>query len=246
VATDVQYTDGVMRVLVAGASRGIGFALCEAFAERGDHVIAAVRKSNSELEGLGVQIVEGIELTSDEAVAKLPHAVGPEGLDVLIYNAAINKDSPGLEDIEVETLKETIDVNALGAVRTVLALLPALRDGSKIMLVSIGATALNRGHVPSTGNYGYRMSKAALSSFGHGLARAVRDRGIAVVLSSPGPVDTDMLRHVAAQGRSSYDPNDAPKPIEVARLFRDRIDELELESSPAWQAGPTGEPVILR
>jgi NAD(P)-dependent dehydrogenase (short-subunit alcohol dehydrogenase family) len=39
-----------MRVLIAGASRGIGLALCEAFAERGDHVIAAVRHGNAELE----------------------------------------------------------------------------------------------------------------------------------------------------------------------------------------------------
>ena len=234
-----------MRVLVAGASRGIGLALCEAFAERGDHVIAAVRATNARLNELGVHIVEGIELTSDAAVARLPAAVGPDGLDVLIYNAAINRDSPGLDDIDVEVLRETYDVNTLGAVRTVLALLPSLHEGSKIMLVSIGATALNRGPVPSPGNFGYRMSKAALTSFGHGLARAVRDRGIAVLLSSPGPVDTDMLRGVAAEGRSSYRPEDAAQAIDVARLFRDRVDELTLADSPAWQARPTGEPAIV-
>jgi NAD(P)-dependent dehydrogenase (short-subunit alcohol dehydrogenase family) len=220
-------------------------ALCEVFAERGDEVIAAVRTTTPALDALGVQVVEGIELTSDEAVARLPEAVGPEGLDVLIYNAAINTDSPGLEDIDVEALKEIFDVNALGAVRTVLALLPTLHEGSKIMLVSIGGNALNRGQMPSTGNYGYRMSKAALTSFGHGLARALRDRGIAVVLSSPGPVDTDMLRGVAAQGRSTYRPENAAKPIDVARMFRDRIDELTLDDSPAWQAHPTGEAVVV-
>jgi NAD(P)-dependent dehydrogenase (short-subunit alcohol dehydrogenase family) len=234
-----------MRVLVAGASRGIGLALCEAFAERGDHVIAAVRTSNPRLEELGVQVIDGIELTSDEAVSKLPAAVGPEGLDVLIYNAAINNDSLGLEDIDVEVLKDEFDVNTLGAVRTVLALLPMLHAGSKIMLVSIGGTALNRGRVPSTGSYGYRMSKAALTSFGHGLARDVRDRGIAVVLSSPGPVDTDMLRERFALGGTPLNPADAPQPIEIARLFRDRIDELTLEDSPAWQARATGEPVVV-
>jgi NAD(P)-dependent dehydrogenase (short-subunit alcohol dehydrogenase family) len=234
-----------VRVLVAGASRGIGLALCEAFAERGDHVIAVVRRSNPRLEELGVQVVDGIELTSDEAVSRLPDAVGPEGLDVLIYNAAINKDSLGLEDIDVEVLKETFDVNTLGAVRTVLALLPTLHEGSKIMLVSIGATALNRGHVPSTGSYGYRMSKAALTSFGHGLARAVKDRGIAVVLSSPGPVDTDMLRERFELGGTPLNPDEAPKPIVVARQFRDRIDELTLEDSPVWQARPTGESAVV-
>lgn len=234
------------RILIAGASRGIGLALCEAFAERGDHVIAAVRTSTPELEALGVQVVEGIELTSDEAVAALPAAVGPEGLDVLIYNAAINKDSHGLDDMDVEVLKETFDVNALGAVRTVLALLPTLHEGSKIMLVAVGVNALNRGKMPSTGNYGYRMSKAALTSFGHGLARAVRERGIAVILSSPGPVKTDMLRQVYEQGRSTLSPEDhGAEAIDVARLFRDRIDELTLENSPAWQQNPQGDPVVV-
>jgi NAD(P)-dependent dehydrogenase (short-subunit alcohol dehydrogenase family) len=234
-----------MRVLVAGASRGIGLALCEVFAERGDHVIATARETTPALQALGVQVVSGIELTSDEAVARLPEAVGLEGLDVLIYNAAINKDSPGLEDIDVDVLQETFNVNALGAVRTVLALLPTLHDGSKIMLVSIGGNALNRGTMPSPGNYGYRMSKAALTSFGHGLARAVRDRGIAVVLSSPGAVDTDMLRAVAAAGRSTFVPENAAKPLDVARMFRDRIDELTIEDSPAWQANPAGDPVVV-
>jgi hypothetical protein len=51
-------------------------------------------------------VVEGVELTSDEDVAKLPAAVGPDGLDVLIYNAAINRDSPGLEDIHVEASRD--------------------------------------------------------------------------------------------------------------------------------------------
>ena len=127
-----------------------------------------------------------------------------------------------------------------------LALLPTLHEGSKIMLVSIGAGALNRGTMPSPGNYGYRMSKAALTSFGHGLARDLQGRGIAVALSSPGPVDTDMLRAVAAQGRTTFAPENAPKAIDIARMFRDRIDELTLDRSPSWQAGPTGDLVVLQ
>jgi NAD(P)-dependent dehydrogenase (short-subunit alcohol dehydrogenase family) len=234
------------RVLVAGASRGIGLALCEAFAERGDHVIAAVRKSTPRLEELEVQVVEGIELTSDEAVGRLVHAVGREGLDVLIYNAAINKDARALEEIDIDVLRETIDVNALGAVRTVLALLPTLHDGSKIMLVSVGSRALNIGPMPSRGQFGYRMSKAALTSFGFGLAREVRDRGIAVILSSPGATKTDMLREVYEQGRSSLSPEEhGAEPLDVARMFRDRIDELDLEHSPAWQQRPTGESAVV-
>jgi NAD(P)-dependent dehydrogenase (short-subunit alcohol dehydrogenase family) len=90
------------------------------------------------------------------------------------------------------------------------------------------------------------MSKAALTSFGSGLARDVRDRGIAVVISSPGPVDTRMLRETFAQGRTTQAVIDrARDPLEIGRLFRDRLDELTLEDSPAWQATPTGELVGL-
>jgi NAD(P)-dependent dehydrogenase (short-subunit alcohol dehydrogenase family) len=235
-----------MRVLIAGASRGIGLALCAAYAERGDEVIAAVRRPNDELVGLGVELVDGIELRSDGAIAELAAAVGDRPLDVLIYNAAINHDAPTLDEINVDVLRDTIDVNALGAVRTVLALLPSLRAGSKIMLVSIGDRALNFGAMPSRGQFGYRMSKAALTSFGFGLAREVKDRGIAVVVSAPGVVRTDMLREAFSAGRSPLDPDrDGQDPLDVARLFRDRIDELDLSRSPQWHQGPDGSSAFL-
>jgi NAD(P)-dependent dehydrogenase (short-subunit alcohol dehydrogenase family) len=233
------------RVLITGGSRGLGLGLCEAFAERGDHVIAACRTATPELEALGIQIADGIELASDEAVGRLVEVVGSEPLDVLICNAAINNDAPRLEEIDVEELARAFDVNTLGAVRVVLALLGALREGSKVMLVSIGAAALNV-NAHSAGNYGYRMSKAALTSFGFGLARDLRDRGVSVILTSPGPVDTPMLREVFRQGRTPLDPAQAPSALTVGRQFRDRIDALTLADSPAWQAKPTGEPVSFQ
>jgi NAD(P)-dependent dehydrogenase (short-subunit alcohol dehydrogenase family) len=237
-----------MRVLVTGSNKGIGLGVAAAYAERGDEVIAACRTSSPELDALGVQVVDGIELTSDDAVANLAGAVGSAELDVLVCNAAINTDSPGLDDIDVGQLAHAFDVNALGCVRVVLALLPRLRKGSKIMLVSIGAQALNGLIVPthSQGSYGYRMSKAALTAFGAGLARDVRDRGISVVISSPGAVDTPLLRQVFAEGRTTQAVMDrAQDPLVVGRLFRDRLDELTLQDSPAWQANPTGELVDL-
>jgi NAD(P)-dependent dehydrogenase (short-subunit alcohol dehydrogenase family) len=236
-----------VRVLVTGSNKGLGLGIVTAFRERGDHVIATCRTSSPELDRLGAQVVDGLELTDDEAVARLPGVVGPEGLDVVVCNAAVNIDSPGLEDIDVARLAYTLDVNTLGCVRVVLALLPTLRAGAKIMLVSIGEQALNGMLVPthSLGSYGYRMSKAALTSFGAGLARDVRDRGISVVLSSPGAVDTPMLRSVFSEGRTTQAVMDrARDAVEIGRMFRDRIDELTIDDSPAWQSRPNGDLVL--
>jgi NAD(P)-dependent dehydrogenase (short-subunit alcohol dehydrogenase family) len=228
-----------MRALLTGASRGLGLAMSEVLVQRGDEVIATCRTPTPKLEALGVQVVPGIEVTDDAAVASLPGVIGSGGLDALIYNAGINVDAPRLEEIEISALARMFDVNALGAVRTTLACLDHLNRGAKVMLVSTGSSAINL-RAASIGNYGYRMSKAALVSFGFGLARDLRDRDIAVLISMPGPVDTDMLRGVAAEGRTPFDPSQAPSAAEVGRQLVHRLDELRPEDSPAWHEDPTG------
>jgi NAD(P)-dependent dehydrogenase (short-subunit alcohol dehydrogenase family) len=232
-------------VLVTGSNKGIGLGIVAAFAERGDQVYALCRKSSAELEELPVQVVSGIELTSDAAVSTLPSVVGPESLDVIVCNAGINHDTPDLEDIEIERLRYMFDVNALGSVRVILALLPKLREGSKVVMITTGGLATLNFRAASKGNYGYRMSKAALVSFGQGLARDVRERGISVALMSPGAVDTELLQQVFAEGRTTQAVMDVARDIyTVGRLLRERIDELTLEKSPAWQRSPLGELAI--
>jgi NAD(P)-dependent dehydrogenase (short-subunit alcohol dehydrogenase family) len=232
------------RSLVTGAARGLGLGLCEALVERGDEVLAVCRTATPELAALDVEVIDGIELTSDEAVANLPQAVGPGGVDLLFCNAGINIDAPGLKEIEVDALMKIYDVNALGAVRVVLSLLGRLNGGAKILLMGTGRNSLNLGAVPSTGNYGYRMSKSALVSFGGGVARDMRDQGVAVAIVDPGPVATDLLREVADQGRTSYDPDDAPTAAAIGRKLVARAEELTLADSPSWQETPDGRPIL--
>jgi NAD(P)-dependent dehydrogenase (short-subunit alcohol dehydrogenase family) len=233
-----------MRVLVTGASRGLGLGMCAVLAQRGHQVLAVCRTATPGLLGLGVEVIDGIELTDDESVGSLAGRLDADGLDGLICNAGINHDAPSLEQIEIAALARMFDVNALGAVRVTLACLPHLNVGAKIMLVGVGAPALNI-RTPSIGNYGYRMSKAALTSFGFGVARDLRNQGIAVLICSPGPVNTDMLRGVAAEGRTPFDPGLAPSAETVGAQLLDRMDELTLETSPLWQDTPTGEPLVV-
>ena len=89
-------------------------------------------------------------------------------LDCLIANAGILR-GDSLEALDWDSVQEQIEVNALGPLRTVKALLPNLAQGAKLALITsrMGSIADNS----SGGYYGYRMSKAALNAAGVSLAR---------------------------------------------------------------------------
>lgn len=76
-------------VLVTGANRGIGFELCRQLAERGDDVIAVCRSASDELRAIGVEIIDGIDVSDGSAVARLASELGGRSIDVLINNAGI-------------------------------------------------------------------------------------------------------------------------------------------------------------
>ncbi len=236
-----------MNVLITGCNTGIGLGMTSAFAERGDHVIAACLSTSPELSELeNVTVVEGIDVTDGAAVERLAKEVGPDGVDVLICNAGVNQDSPGLEDIDVDKLMTMYDINALGAVRTVLAVLPHMKEGGKIMFIGSGGMGtLQVLAYPSTGNYGYRMSKIALVSFAHGLARDIKPRGIAVSVTSPDAVDTPLLRGVIEEGRTGQAILEMARDIyTVGRMLRDRVDDLSMDTSPEWNRTLAGERAI--
>lgn len=205
------------KTLVTGANRGIGLALCQLLRQRGDEVIAACRNSSPELDRLGVDVVTGIEVTSDESVAKLARHVGKTALDLVILNAGILRQS-GLDDLDLGDVDEQLAVNAVAPLRLAQALLPNLHRGSKLALITsrMGSIADNG----SGGYYGYRMSKAALNAAGMSLAVDLKPRGVAVSILHPGPVRTGMTG-----GHGSIDAPDA------ARNLLARLDELTLETS---------------
>ena len=115
-------------------------------------------------------------------------------------------------------------MNALGALRTVHALLPRLHEGSKIALITsrMGSIADNG----SGAYYGYRMSKAALNAAGKSLALDLKARGVAVALLHPGMVRTEMTG-----GHGNLGPEEA-----AAQLVQ-RIEALSLENTGTfWHA----------
>ena len=178
-----------MEVLVTGANRGIGIEFVRQLAARGDTVHAACRRSSPELDGLGVRVLEGVDVASDEQVASLAERLEGVDLDLLVNNAGI-LERGGLEDLEWESLRRQLEVNSLGPLRVTRALLPNLGPGSRVaILTSLMGSIADNG---SGGYYGYRMSKAAVNAAGVSLARDLAPRSIAVFLLHPGMVATEM------------------------------------------------------
>jgi NAD(P)-dependent dehydrogenase (short-subunit alcohol dehydrogenase family) len=205
--------------LVTGANRGIGLELCRQVSERGDEVIAVCRSASKQLEALapGVQVVSGVDVTSDDAGDALLRATEGKRLDVLLHNAGVLVPE-SLDSLDAAQIRRQFEVNAIAPLRLTKALLPRLGEGSKVALVSSRAGSI--GDNGSGGMYGYRMSKAALNMAGVSLARDLAGRGILVALLHPGFIRTEMTG-----GAGNDDP-----PVAAKGLLA-RIDEVTKERS---------------
>jgi NAD(P)-dependent dehydrogenase (short-subunit alcohol dehydrogenase family) len=210
--------------LVTGTNRGIGYEYCRQLKERGDTAIAVCRSATQDLRDLGVQVEEGVDITSDASVADLCDRLGDTAIDVLINNAGILK-RVTLEDLDFDSIREQFEVNAIGALRVTHALLPNLKAGSKIVLMTSRMGSI--GDNTSGSSYGYRMSKVALSMAGKSLAHDLKPRGIAVAILHPGLVQTRMTNFTSG----------GITPEESVKGLLKRIDELTLENTGTfWHA----------
>lgn len=210
--------------LVTGANRGIGYEFCKQLHDRGDTVIAVCRSSSPELEALGIRVERNVDITSDESVAALVTRLGGTKLDVLINNAGIVQ-RIALDNLDFDSIRKQFEVNAIGPLRLTKALLPNLKAGAKVIMMTsrMGSIADNT----SGGSYGYRMSKVALSMAGKSLAHDLKPSGIAVAILHPGLVQTRM---------TNFNPNGITPETSVKGLLQ-RIDELDLDNTGTfWHA----------
>ncbi|MFQ5626301.1 MAG: SDR family oxidoreductase [Methyloligellaceae bacterium] len=210
-------------IVITGANRGIGLARAQQLWQRGDEVIAACRTTSAELAATGAEVIEGVDVADDAAVARLAETLGGRTIDILINNAGLLT-REGLDNLDWEAMRAQFEVNTLGPLRVTKALLPCLTSGAKVAIISsrVGSIADNS----SGGNYGYRMSKAAVNMAGVNLSHDLKDKGIAVVLLHPGYVRTKLT------GMSGH-----IDPEESARGLIARIDETTLERSGTfWHA----------
>lgn len=179
-------------VVITGANRGIGLAMATLCHHRGDTVYALCRSSTSALDALGVNVVEEVELTTQNGVNNAISALSGVKIDLLINNAGILRDEQ-LSYLNQNTILEQFNVNALAPLCFSHALLENMLSGSKIAFITsrMGSVTDNT----SGGRYGYRMSKAALNIAAVSLARDLDNENIAVGIYHPGYVQTEMVNN---------------------------------------------------
>ncbi|RCV86395.1 SDR family oxidoreductase [Billgrantia montanilacus] len=215
-------------VLITGANRGVGLALARHYHGEGWQVIGVCRQTSAELDAVASRVVEGIDVTRAADVTRLAEKVKDQRLDLLINNAGLLRDE-SLDELNFDTIREQMEINAYAPLAVVEALLDNLGEGSKIANITsrMGSIADN----DSGGRYGYRASKAALNAFGKSLAIDLAPRGISVIQLHPGFVKTRMVNF---GGMIS--------PEEAAAGIAARIAALTLETTGTfWHSN--GEPL---
>ncbi len=205
-------------VLITGTNRGIGLEMCRQLKNKGYIVTAVCRQASKDLKELGVEIIEGIDVSQNDLIEKLKTSLGNQRkIDVLINNAGILEGNT-FGSLDFKSMENQFQVNALGPLRVTEAVLDLLHEGSKILMITsrMGSVADNT----SGSMYGYRMSKSALNMGSVSLAYDLQNRGIAVGIVHPGYVKTDMTNY---SGHIETD--------ESACGILARLDELTLENS---------------
>ncbi|SLM63067.1 MULTISPECIES: SDR family NAD(P)-dependent oxidoreductase [Dickeya] len=217
------------RVLITGASSGIGKQLAGDYADDGWEVIACGRNAQAlaTLDSPGRQIHTRVFDVSQ--LAQTRHYLAETPCDLVILNAGTCE---YLEhgQIEVDKITRVFATNLFGPVYCLETLLPQLQAGARIVVIGslAGLVALPRAQA-------YGASKAALAYFTQSLRLDLHVRGIGVTLVMPGFVDTPLTQR-----------NDFPMPMQVSvqaasRAIRRGIaagrDDIRFPAVFAWLLG---------
>jgi NAD(P)-dependent dehydrogenase (short-subunit alcohol dehydrogenase family) len=226
-------------IVISGASTGIGRACAVRMAEKGYDVFAGVRKpeDGEALRSDSDRIVPVIldvtdQATIDATAATVREAVGERGVAGLVNNAGITVQGP-VEFVPLDDLRRQLEVNVIGQVALIQALLPLIRtaEGRIVNVTSVGGRVAHAFLSP------YAASKYAMEAITDAMRRELRPWGIHVAAIEPGAIKTeiwrkgeetadDMLEQLGPEGLRLYG-----EPLQnvrkVAKRFGERGDPPE-------------------
>ncbi|MEI6109407.1 MAG: SDR family NAD(P)-dependent oxidoreductase [Actinomycetes bacterium] len=177
--------------VITGASSGIGAASARALANEGFHVIAAARRTEM-LTKLAKEnsLIEPWELdvTDQASVDALAAHLEGKRVTVLLANAGGAFDGTAISDADIESWIKAYDVNVIGALRSIKAIIPALIKSGEGTIVLMGSTA---GRIVYENGGSYTAAKHAVAALAETLRLELAGEPVRVVELAPGMVKTD-------------------------------------------------------
>ena len=185
------------RLLLFGASRGLGLAIAEEYLQLGWHVVATARdRSGTALHDLvgnadGRLEIETVDINDPGQVAALRGRLGSARFDLLFVNAGVtNDDKETNADVSTDEFVRMMVTNALSPMRIVEAFEDLVPPTGAIAIMSSGQGSV--GNNETGGHEVYRASKAALNTLMRSFAARHRDDPRTLLLLAPGWVRTDL------------------------------------------------------
>ncbi len=190
------------KVIVVGASSGIGAELVKLLAERGDRV-AAVARRKDRLEELakpyGDKVLPFVhDVTNFDEIPGLFQEITKQlgGLDMVIYASGVMPEV-GWHEYDFAKDRSMIDVNLTGAVAWLNQAAIRFENTKSGTIVGIGSVAGERGRA---GQPVYNTTKAALKAYMEALRNRLARHGVKVVTIKPGPTETEMTASLHLKG----------------------------------------------
>jgi NAD(P)-dependent dehydrogenase (short-subunit alcohol dehydrogenase family) len=223
--------------LVTGANRGIGFEICRQLGAAGYTIVLTARDEEKGTEASRLLGQEGIEAhfqrldVADPADASRVAAfVAGElcRLDALVNNAGIQLDpATSLAEVDPDVMRQTLEVNFLGALRCCQAFLPLMRQQGYGRIVNVSSGLGSFSKLAAGGKACYRISKTALNALTVILADELKETNIIVNAMTPGWVRTPLggmqaLRSPAEGAEAAVWLAMLPDGSPSGKFFRDR------------------------
>lgn len=224
--------------IVTGGSRGIGAAICRAFARAGadvafchlddaegaaataDDIATAGRRVHAE----SLDVADSARLQAFIAAAEA--ALGPP--DILVTNAGMNIRGP-FEELPETTFRRLMDVHFFHTVVAAQAVLPGMKARGRGRIITISSQLAFKG---SPNIVPYCAAKGAILSLTRALALEAASHGVRVNSIAPGPVDTDLTRARGAEWRAAIE-----AALPAGRMGRPE----EIAETALLLAGPGGD-----
>lgn len=184
-----------LRVVISGASSGLGLALAQHYLQQGAQVAACARRADL-LQNLSEQFPGQVYCypldVRDAAALQLAaqHFIAQAGVpDIVIANAGVSSGTLTEYAEDIHAFQQVMDINVMGVVKTFQPFISAMRETGNGTLVGVASVAGFRG-LPGAG--AYSASKAALISYLESLRVELHGSGVSVVTLCPGYIETPM------------------------------------------------------